>query len=310
MVLDHDRIFLNIGLIAISGIIGVFLLHSVRKENKTRKQIENLTEQLKKANAQLTEFTKQKSEFLSIASHQFRTPLTAIKGYSSMLLEGSFGQMSEQVRDAVNRVYQSSEDLVSVIDDFLNVSHIELGRMRYDFEVIDFKKFLQETIEIEKHAIDKSTLRFNILIPQEDDITVTIDTKKIQQVIFNLIENAIKSTSKGMVTIALTKTSEYMRFSIKDTGAGVAKKEQTLLFKKFSHARGRRFNHIRGSGLGLYVAKEILNKHFGNIWMESEGEGLGSIFYFELPIGKNEKLLKKRKPDEFFNNTNMSQTTQ
>ena len=101
-----------------------------------------------------------------------------------------------------------------------------------------------------------------------------------------------------------------MRFSIKDTGAGVAKKEQTLLFKKFSHARGRRFNHIRGSGLGLYVAKEILNKHFGNIWMESEGEGLGSIFYFELPIGKNEKLLKKRKPDEFFNNTNMSQTTQ
>lgn len=212
-----------------------------------------------------------------------------------MLLEGSFGDMSDTVRNAVDRVYQSSEHLVSVIDDFLDVSRIELGRMQYNFSIVDFRALVLDAIATKKPSMNTSGLTFNILIDEAGDFSATIDSEKMQQVILNLIENSIKYTPKGMVTISLKRTGEQLHLTIKDTGVGVAKEEQAVLFKKFSRARGKQFANISGSGLGLYIAKEILDEHNGTIWVESEGVGLGSAFHLEIPHGKNQKLLDKNK---------------
>lgn len=294
----QDRIF-NSGLLVATVVIGVLLIRSVLKEVKTREKVEKLADQLANANEQLIELNRQKTEFLSIASHQFRTPLTAIKGYSSMLLEGSFGKLPKKIHEAVDRVYQSSEHLVLVIDDFLNVSRIELGKMRYTFAVSDFRALVKEVIALEQPSIEKSKLDFTYLIDNQSDFTATFDKEKLQQVLFNLIENSIKYTPKGSITISLAREGDRLHFSIKDTGIGVSKLEQSKLFKKYSRVQESNHSNITGTGLGLYVAKEILDAHNGNIWMESEGEGKGSIFHVELTAGEQPELLKKSSSTSF-----------
>ena len=288
-----DRIA-NAVLLVITIVVGILLIRSVIKEVESRERVEQLADQLAHANSQLRELNRQKTEFLSIASHQFRTPLTAIKGYSSMVLEGSFGELSDKVRGAVDRVYQSSEHLVTVIDDFLDVSRIELGRMKYNFVVTDFRKIVKDVLAAEKPAIEKSSLKFNILLDEQGDFTTTIDIEKIKQVLFNIIENSIKYTPHGSITIMLSRVADRIHFTVKDTGVGVSKEDQQKLFKKFSRVQAEKRTNITGTGLGLFVAKEILEHHSGEVWMESEGEGKGSIFHIELKAGRNQELLGKK----------------
>ncbi|MDP3955739.1 MAG: ATP-binding protein [bacterium] len=290
---NKTDIAINVGLLLVSILIGILLIRSVIKEVKIREKVEKLAEELSNANSQLIEMNRQKTEFLSIASHQFRTPLTAIKGYSSMLLEGSFGKMSEKVRGAVDTVYQSSEHLVSVINDFLDVSRIELGRMKYTFEVTNFLDVVKEILGAQKPSMDASGLEFKILLDTSADFTTTLDKEKIKQVAFNLIENSIKYTLSGTVTISLTREKNLIHFSVKDTGIGVSKEEQSKLFKKYSRVQEGQHSNITGTGLGLYVAKEILEEHGGDIWMESEGLDKGSTFHLTLKHGKQAALLRE-----------------
>lgn len=264
-------------------IFGILIIRSVHKEVAQREQIQKLAEELEEANLRLKELDRQKSEFVSIASHQLRSPLTAMKGYSSMLLEGSFGALGDKAREAVDRIFQSSQRLVVIIEDFLNLSRIEQGRMQYEFATVELRS-LVETVVKEMEATAKNE---NLYLRFENDgknYNITADAGKVRQVVSNVIDNAIKYTEVGGITISVQKdeTTRKVLLSVKDTGIGVKAEVIPKLFQKFTRDKDAGKVNIMGTGLGLYVAKEIMIAHRGNIWVDSDGPGKGSTFYLEF----------------------------
>lgn len=266
-------------------VFGILLIRSVMKEVKAREEIERLAKDLAKANEQLKELDQRKSEFVSLASHQLRSPLTAIKGYASMLLEGSFGDLTPKVSDVVGRVYHSSQRLVVIIEDFLTISRIEQNRLKYDFQTVDLKKIVKTTVEDMQKTAQSKDLKLSFECSKTDMYHMTADIGKITQVVGNLIDNAIKYTQKGYVKTILTKNNEKntVRLVIQDSGIGMSGNTIERLFQKFSRAKDANKIYVSGTGLGLYVAYQIVQAHHGKIWAESLGEGKGSTFYVELP---------------------------
>ena len=240
-----------------------------------------LDEQLKVANEKLKELDRLKSEFVSIAAHQLRSPLTAIKGYSSMVLEGSFGPITDKVKGAVDVVFQSSQKLVLVIEDFLNITRIELGKMKYEMTDIDLKDIASEVVKELDHSVTSRGLKL-IYEPNANQFPIHGDKGKISQVLGNLIDNAIKYTKEGSITITLEKAGGKSRVLVKDTGVGIPAEVIPKLFQKFSRADDAGKVNIKGTGLGLYVAKQIVDAHNGKLWAESEGASKGSTFFLEL----------------------------
>lgn len=278
------------GLLLVTVIVGIILIRSVIKEVSQREKIERLAEDLQKANNRLMDLDRQKSEFVSFASHQLRAPLTAMKGYASLILEGEMGKLSTDLRMAIGRIFDSSKTLTSIVDDYLNISRIELGTMKYVFDTIDLKEMVDAVIGELKPNIEKSKLEFSIVIDRQKKYMVSADRDKFKQILANIIDNSIKYTPTGSVRVSLTKTApaggdahdSKILFSVKDTGIGIAKEVLPKLFAKFSRADNGNSQNIYGTGLGLYVAKEIIKAHKGRIWAESRGEGKGSEFYVEL----------------------------
>jgi len=274
---------INSFLLVILVIIGTLLIRSVRKEVETREQIQKLAENLKHANARLQELDRQKSEFVSLASHQLKSPLTAIRGYASMVLDGSFGKVPAKMTEAVDRIEKSSGSMVDVIEDFLNITRIEQGRMKYDFVPLDLRDLVKELVDELDPTIKTSGLEFKVDMPKEP-MTVVADKGKLRQVILNLIDNAVKYTPKGFVHVKVERTDGHILFSTKDSGIGIPKEFVIHMFGKFNRADNSKRIQANGSGIGLYLAQEILKAHKGRIWAESEGDGKGSTFFVELPV--------------------------
>ena len=279
---SHQEFVFNLIFLAFVLVIGVYLVRSVRNEVETREKVERLAEDLKKANMRLQELDRQKSEFVSIASHQLKAPLTAIKGYASMLTEGSFGQISGAVRDVANRIFKSSQGMVNVVEDFLNITRIEQGRMGYDIGKTDLAIIVRDVLSELQSTISASGLDLEMNIPNTP-VMVLADGGKIKQVVLNLIDNALKYTPKGSVHVALLRKEGKAIFSVRDSGIGIPQSFAMRMFGKFNRAENGMRLHANGSGIGLYLAKEILKAHKGRIWAESEGEGKGSTFFVELP---------------------------
>ena len=269
------------GFVLILGLIfSVLFIRSVLKEVKMR-------EELEKTNERLKELDKAKSEFVSIASHQLRTPITVVKGYSSMLLEGTFGAIPEKAKGALEKIFESSNRLVMMITDFLTLSRIERGKMEYNFQKVNFREMVNNIMD-EFKAInirEKKGLDLSLEIAEEKDWTLILDSDKIRQVIYNIIENAMKYTAKGFIKVSSYKTPDKSRavLKVQDSGIGINKESLGKIFQKFTQANERIEINIRGVGLGLYLAQEIIKAHQGRIWAESEGQGKGSTFYIELP---------------------------
>jgi signal transduction histidine kinase len=270
-------------------IVGILLIRSVIKEVETRERVEKLAIDLKKANDRLTELDRQKSEFVSFATHQLRAPLTAMKGYASLLLEGEMGTLSVQQKEGIARIFESTKTLVNIVDDYLNVSRIELGTMKYAFETIDLKQLVDDVIGELKPNIEKTKLDFSFNaepLPNGEgtDYRITADRDKLKQVVANLIDNSIKYTPNGSVKVSLSYDEHKHKFifKLRDTGIGIAPEVLPHLFQKFSRAKNANKVNIKGTGLGLFVAKEIVEAHHGLIYVESEGEGKGSAFIVEF----------------------------
>ena len=285
MLVDNLKVkIVDITLFLIVIVIGILLIRSILKEVHTRERIEALATELAGANDRLRVLDQQKSEFLSIASHQLRSPLTAIKGYSSMLLEGSFGKFPEKAREAVDRILQSSDRLVVVINDFLNISRIEQGRMKYEWGSVDLQELISTTVEELKPTIESTGLKVTFHPDKEHKFIITADYGKIKQVISNLIDNSIKYTPKGKIDIHINRNKDIKKIyiDITDTGIGIPKDVLPSLFNKFTRAKGGMKVNIQGTGLGLYVVKQLMKAHGGDVWAESAGEGKGSQFYVQL----------------------------
>ncbi len=272
------------------SIIGYVLIKTVRREVSQRERLEQLSKNLEVSNLQLSDandklksLDKLKTEFLSLASHQLRSPLTAIKGYASMLSEGAFGPLQEKQDEAVKRVYASAQGLVNVVEDLLNVSKIEQGGMKYEFIPTDVRKLVLDLVNEMKIPAENKHLEFKADIPEHDAFMVTADPTKLKQVFLNLVDNSIKYTKSGFVRVSLTRDTnkKTVTFSVQDSGIGITEETKERLFQKFSRGEGGKLN-TGGSGLGLYLAREIARAHKGDISIESDGTS-GATFSVSLP---------------------------
>ena len=277
----RERI-LELGIFIMAVFVGIFLIRAVLREVEHREQIERLAENLEAANARLKELDQMKSEFVSIASHQLRSPLTAIKGYASLVLEGSFGTVNEAVKEAVQKIFDSSSLMAVSVQDFLDVSRIEQGRMKYDFEVFDLRKLAETVVEELMPAAQAKRLEFGLKVVDASDYRINADLGKIKQVLHNLIDNSIKYTPKGSVEVALKKKDDKVLVEIRDTGVGIDAATLPKLFEKFVRSRNAHHVNVSGTGLGLFVVKEMVKAHNGKVWATSDGKGKGSVFHVEL----------------------------
>ena len=296
---NTNRILTAITLV-ISVVMGFLIVRSVKKEVALRERIELLAGNLERANSnlkhinidldkannKLKELDQLKTEFVGLATHQIRGPLTAIKGYLSMILEGDYGKISKSIDESLRVIFSSAESLSVVVSDFLNISRIEQGQMKYNMEDCDIRELVVEVIKELKPNTESRGLELKADIPDEPFI-VHIDKEKIKQVINNLIDNSSKYTKEGGINVSLQKKdNSKILLAIKDTGVGISKDTLPHLFEKFSRAKDAFKTNILGTGLGLYVAKKMMEAHKGRVWAESEGEGKGSQFYVEFEAVK------------------------
>jgi signal transduction histidine kinase len=253
-----------------------------RLTNSLKQKVNEATKELGCAYNDLKKLDDSKTEFLSLASHQLRTPLSAIKGYLSMVLEGSFGKLQTETEDALKSIYQSNERLIALVNDLLNITRIEAGKLEYHPKKIDFEKLVEEVIKELEMAAKNKGLELKQKLAKLP--LINIDPDKIRQVLMNLIDNALKYTEKGSVIVYAQKVDGYVLVEIKDTGIGISKDKTKSLFEWFSRGKGALRLDSGGFGLGLYIAKKIIEKANGRIWAESRGENEGSTFAFSLPI--------------------------
>lgn len=270
--------------LAIAVGFGWMLIRSVKMEVQRKEELQVMTNRLAQANDQLRKLDNAKSEFISIASHQLRTPLTAIKGFISLLLEGSYGKISPMLKEVLNKIYISNERLIDLVEDMLNLSRIESGRMEYDIKKVNMEEVLKEICDTFLIRSKEKGLKLELKLPENPLPEVSTDRNKIREVISNLVDNAIKYTLKGWVTVKLSQNEDKVRIAVIDTGIGVPKEEMPYLFEKFS--RGKDINRLNtgGTGLGLHVGKKMIESLSGTLWVESEGAGKGSTFFVEVPM--------------------------
>lgn len=279
--------------------INFYKLRSVRL-SKIRKRLEFLvrkrTNQLEQSNKKLrkaeTELSKnykelkkldvEKDEFISIATHELKTPLTAIGGYAQLLKDEKIAKNSGKRRQFLDVLDNESKRLSGLVTDILNLSRIDLGVMRYDIESVDIYELMKAVESEFGTKISQSGLEKEFAL-EKNLPKIDTDKYKLHEIMDNLISNAIKYTPKGKITIRVVKRGGFIQFSIEDTGIGIKRKDYIKIFKRFSQIDSSITRKYRGSGLGLSICKEYVDKLGGNIWFKSR-LGKGSTFYFKLPI--------------------------
>ena len=265
-------------------IASIFLNRSVRREIEQREELQKLTEELQAANTKLVELSRFKTQLLSLASHQIKSPLAAIKGFISILLEGLYGPISDKVRETLGKMKKSSDELIALIDTLLDLRRVEEGRLEYEFAPVDLNGLVGEVVEGLRPLAAEKKIELNFTAAL-GALTISADREKLKQVIQNLVDNAIKYTPSGAVKVETASQSGTAIVSVKDSGLGIDKNLIPYLFEEF--VRDERVKKsIRGTGLGLYIARRIVEAHKGKIWAESGGEGKGSSFYIALQIFK------------------------
>ncbi len=270
----------------LASIGGYFLVRSVVKEVKQREEIEKLAENLRLVNERLRALDKMKSEFVSIASHQLRSPLTSIRGYASMLAEGSYGKLSAKVQEITERIAESGKYMALSIEDYLNVSRIEAGNMKYEKSDFNLKEMAEKIVDEMRPVALKKGLVMVFRSDCDGSCEVHADIGKTRQAIMNILDNSMKYTPKGTITVVAHDDlkKKTVRVTIQDTGVGMNKEALEELFNKFVRAKNANQVNVSGSGLGLYIARKMVTDMGGNIWAESEGEGKGSTFIIEFPL--------------------------
>lgn len=283
---SRAELMVNIFTILLVILFGSFLVRSVKQEIRSSERNEALAKDLAHANSRLRELDRQKSEFVSIASHQLRSPLTSIRGYASMLLEGSYGKLPPKVIETVQRIQESSGFMALSIEDFLNVSRIEQGRMKYEIAEVNVLDMARNITDEMRPAAIKKGLMLLFRSKVDGKGIAHVDPGKMRQVIYNLIDNSLKYTQKGSVSVFVedNPSEKKLILSVTDTGVGMSEETRRRLFDKFVRAKNANSINVSGTGLGLYVARQMIEAMQGKISAQSPGEGEGSSFVVELPL--------------------------
>jgi two-component system sensor histidine kinase VicK len=238
---------------------------------------------------------RMKTEFVSIAAHQLRTPLSAIKWTLRMLLDGDLGKITKEQENFIEKTYRSNERMINLINDLLNITRIEEGRYLYKPTTAGIENIIQFVINSVKGEIEKKRLKFKFGKPRKKIPKVRVDVEKLRLAIQNLLDNAIRYTPPdGRITVSLKydPKKREVEFSVKDTGIGIPEDQKKRVFTKFFRGANVMRMETEGSGLGLFITKNIIEAHGGRIWFESK-ERVGTSFYFALPVKKEfEKFIE------------------
>lgn len=239
--------------------------------------------QLEETNQKLRSLDKLKDEFLSMASHQLKTPATGVKAYLAMLMDGDAGKLSKMQKDFTKEAYNANERELRIIEDLLNVSRIESGRLLLNNSKLELNKLIEEISGELSKVVSKNKLTLTVNKSSEN-LFIQGDTDKLKMVFGNLIDNARKYTNEGgKISVTIEKKGVVAEVNIKDTGIGISKDDMVKLFEKFSRIDSTKSKEVGGTGLGLYIVKKIVELHKGNIEVNSE-LGKGSEFVVTLPL--------------------------
>ncbi len=266
------------------ALINIFRLEEIRHfAGKLEHEVNDATAQLRRSNDQLRELDATKDEFVSMASHQLRTPLTSVKGYISMVIEGDAGKITNEQKKLLNEAFVSSERMVHLISDFLNVNRLQTGKFVIDRTATDLTKTVSEEVASMEQIADSHGVKIVYKAPSRFPL-LYVDDDKIRQAIVNFIDNAVYySPESKQVAVTLTIEDGDAVLRVIDHGMGVPRDEQHRLFTKFFRAQNARKQRPDGTGVGLFLAKKVVDGHGGRLVFHSI-PGKGSTFGFRLPI--------------------------
>ncbi len=252
------------------------MLHTIREK----------TDQMETAFREAELASQAKSEFLAAMSHELRTPLTAISGFSQLLEEKYFGDLNDKQLEYVRDILTSANHLLEIINDVLDMSKVQAGKMELELSLVNVKELQDSSLAIVRDRAAKNGITLVSESPDElAGIQFMMDRRKVRQVLFNLLSNAVKFTPRGgSVTLSSRLDGDEIVIKVIDTGIGIAAQHHKKIFNEFYQIKGGSVDKTPGTGLGLYISKEIVEMHGGRIWVESAGEGKGSMFAFTLPV--------------------------
>ncbi|MEI6726857.1 MAG: GAF domain-containing sensor histidine kinase, partial [Actinomycetes bacterium] len=240
-------------------------------------------EELARKNDELTHLDQLKSDFMATMSHELRTPLTSIIGYSDMLLSGMTGELNEKQSTFVDSILKGGESLLNLINDVLDLTKIEAGRLELNREPVDLRAALLGVLPVVKPRAQDKRIRISTFLPT-DLPPVLADPGKLNQVLLNLITNGIKYTHEnGSVSVEARTSGDLVEIWVNDTGIGIAKEDQQKVFQRFTQIDSSATRSQGGTGLGLAIVKELVEMHGGSIRVQSK-LGKGSSFVFTMPI--------------------------
>ena len=283
---------LNISLFLTVVFFGTMMIRSVIREVKQREKIERIEKELEKAyaiekqaNEELKNLDKVKNQFLMQAQHDLRTPLGTFKAYCEVLSDGTFGKLSAKAQEAVKMMYDLAESKLKEVNTFLDVSQFRLGKGVLSLKPnIEVQPILEEIASELNHQAESKGIYLKFE-KSKSVPPINADREKLKAAIFNIVDNCIKFTLKGGVSIKIKVENEKLKIEVEDTGIGIApEKIATLFDTQFERGEQAKKMSPTGKGIGLYLSGQIIKGHKGKIWVESEGEGKGSIFHIELPL--------------------------
>ncbi|MDZ7703566.1 MAG: ATP-binding protein [Trueperaceae bacterium] len=255
---------------------------SVIERKRARNQERRHLSELEYKNEQLEQASRLKSEFLANMSHELRTPLTAVLGFSEVLEEEMFGPLNDQQKQYIHDIYESGKHLLSLINDVLDVSKIEAGKMEMGLEPVDLTDLAQDALRLVRERSERRGISLETDLP--DTIApLSADPRKLKQALLNYLSNAIKFTDEGgTVTLRIRDDAEHVSVEVEDTGIGIAPEDQQRLFKPFVQLDASLARQYEGTGLGLLLTRRLVELHGGTVWVDSE-PGQGSVFGMRLP---------------------------
>ncbi len=229
-----------------------------------------------------------KSDFLANMSHELRTPLNSVIGFSEVLANQTFGVLNPKQLRYVNHILQAGRHLLSLINDILDLSKVEAGKMKLELQRMLLDKTVTQVVDLMRYRAEKNGLLLSQVVPS--GLIVKADERMLKQILFNLLANAVKFTPNGgQITVTAEQLGSEVRISVADTGEGIKATDQERIFKEFEQADSSMGRKHQGTGLGLALCKKLVVLHGGRIWVESAGEGRGSVFRFTLPFEPSDR---------------------
>jgi len=289
---------INTSLLIIVVFFGILLVRSVNKEVRQREKMEKMAKELekayeveKKAKIKIQELDEAKTQFLMATQHHFRTPLTSMRGYIDLILGGTYGKISPKVKEAIKKLETSTTRLVRIVNELLDVSQFQLGKRVVTLEPgVQIEPIIKEVLDELKFTAKSKKIYLKFEKPKKPLPTIKADVEKLKVAFYNIIDNGIKYTPKGGITLRCKVTDHKMQITSEDTGIGISRDEKGKLFSGiFERGEEAKKVFTTGRGIGLYISGQIISAHNGKVWVESEGKGKGSTFFIELPLDNKGK---------------------